>query len=63
MKGEENLRSDARATIEFAILDGIVNVFHVNDDAAMVRSIRDSLFSPETRWAVIEYIKELESEG
>ena len=56
------MRSDAQATVEFAILDGLCNEYGSEDFAVIVKSIMASLFSDATIWAVNEYLEEIAGE-
>lgn len=52
--------SNAESTIRFAILDGYTSATGKSNEAeARVEAIFQSLFRPETRWAVNEHLKEI----
>ena len=57
--------TDAESTVKFAIFNGIVDQWHKKNDPKFAEIIRDkvfeSLFAPHLKWAVEEYLKELET--
>jgi len=58
------MMSDADATIRHSILYGITKNCHltgliVSDPYKLVEDIKNSIFSNTTRWAVEEYLKEI----
>lgn len=61
-------KSDAEATVEFAIFNGLSENAHITGinatqaDGIIVPDIMGALFDPAFRWAVKEYIKEIEKE-
>jgi hypothetical protein len=59
--------SDARATLELAVLDGLSrrsNLTRVTVEVAhiLIPDILDAMFRPCMRWAVQAYLEELESQ-
>lgn len=59
--------SDAEATVRFAIFNGLVDQWHRKDDPDFVEiakaKIFDSLFAPHLRWALEEYLLELNNKS
>lgn len=56
--------SDAESTVKFAIFDGVISNWHKKSDPKFAEIIRDEvfnkLFEPHLKWAVKEYLNELE---
>jgi hypothetical protein len=52
--------SDAEATVEFAILNGLAEK-HGSPPEVVVAAIKTSIFSASTAWAVAAYLHELEA--
>lgn len=64
MNSPRKVVSDAEATIKFAIFDGITDQWHKKNEQNFVQLVRDkvfeTLFRPEFRWALEEYLKNTE---